>query len=164
VLFGLNVLLSLCGVGVLVIAILFAIGERSPLIGALIELPVIAIPAVMFGVLAYRRFHHRGVLFQALVAIGALQIALISRNFMPAIYGVFALFTQWLLGEFRAAKKPPTAKGAPAQMARVMWQRGAPVDAVRSALARRRMPADEIEKLVYAIASSDPERAVTSRT
>jgi hypothetical protein len=155
-----NTLLALALVGLAIIA--FATG-REHHVGSsvwLTVLPALGL-ATVFGALIGQLAKRRGRVLQTVVAVGALGLsALTSWWALPGVYGVFALLVVWWLGDFDGSGPPPAKRleGTPTEVARFMWRRGDGYGAIRAELARRAMPVDEIERLVYELTVEEQRR------
>lgn len=155
-----NALLGLAFAGLAVIA--FATG-REHHVGSSVWMsvfPALGL-AAMFGVLANHQSQRRGRILQSVVAAGALGLSALSFSLSPAaLYGAFALAAVWWLGDFEGSEPAPAKhlEGSPAEVARFMWRRGDGYDAIRAELARRAMPVDEIERLVYELTVEEQQR------
>jgi len=113
---------------------------------------------VAIGSLAYQQSQRRGRVGQTVLALIALSISAISFSWPGAVYGAFALLSVWWLGDFVTGEELQPLTGAPDHVARVMWRRGQSDTVIRTELAARHVPADEIEKLMYQLVAEDEAR------
>lgn len=156
----LNTLLALALVGLALLA--FATGREHHVGDSvwLTVLPALGLAATL-GVLTRQLAKRQGRELQTVLALGAIGLTAITDWWeLPGVYGVFALLVVWWLGDFEGDAPTPAKRleGTPTEVARFMWRRGDPSDAIRAELAARQMPADEVEKLLYEFTVEDDAR------
>ncbi len=111
-----------------------------------------------FATLAYRQAQRQGRVLQTIIAALSLLFAMATLPFVFVTYGVFAIVASWWLGDFATGDEPQPVTGTPDHVARVLWRRGQSDAAIRAELAARKVPADEIEKLLYELAVEEEVR------